>query len=131
MKDAYLNAARRNVFRNELAHKKTERGHLERRFVRPRRELSEKGAGAQAIYDMLEPEPLWLTLYRQAAHRLPKTGKRVLEALEQDWRTAVAARIASVSRPTVDLWKNKFQNIFAQCFRAYERDFGQKRLFAF
>lgn len=123
MTDAYLNAARRNAFRNELAHKKTERGRLEHRFVRPHREPSDGGAGAAALYDMLEPTPLWLKLWNRERAKLPPTGKRVLDALLVDWRSRPAARIAGLDHKTVDQWKINFKIHFTQCFRAYKRDF--------
>jgi len=126
MTDAYLNAARRNAFRNELAHKKTERGRLERRFVRPHREPSDGGAGAAALYATIEATPLWLRLWKRERAKLPASGKRVLDALLVDWRSRPAARIAGVSQPSVDRWKKLFQKIFAQCFRAWKRDFGEK-----
>jgi len=116
--------AARNAFRNALAHAKTKRGRLDARAIRA--EPSDGGAGAARIYASVEVEPLWIKLWRRERAGLPPTGRRVLDALLADWRTAPAARIAGVSRPTVDQWKKLFQKIFAQCFQAWERDFGQK-----
>ena len=48
----------------------------------------------------------------------------MLHALMVDWRTMPASRMAGVSRPTVDSWKTKLKTHFAQCWRAYERDFA-------
>ena len=49
----------------------------------------------------------------------------MLNALMVDWRTAPAAKIAGVSRNCVDRWKTKLKTHFAQCWRAYERDFAK------
>ena len=87
--------------------------------------LSDRGEGAAAMYAKIEPEPLWRRLWRLAAARLPPKGRAVLAALMVDWRTAPAAKIAGVSRNCVDRWKTKLKTHFAQCWRAYERDFAK------
>ena len=80
---------------------------------------------ARARTHAREKEPLWLRLWRRAVTKLPPKGRAVLAALAIDWRTAPAAKIAGVSRPTVDSWKTKLKTHFAQCWRAYERDFAK------
>ena len=46
--------------------------------------------------------PLWLARWRCKRLKLSPKRRAVLDALAVDWRTANAARIAHVSRPTVD-----------------------------
>ena len=84
---------------------------------------SDRGRFAEAMYDEIEVVPLWLRLWRLAAARLPPKGRAVLGALLVDWRTMPASKMAGVSRPTVDSWKIKLKMHFAQCHKAWERDF--------
>ena len=129
-----LHRVERHQFIDALRHKKTRQGrfdaemwHLDHpipgtdSYLMP----SDRGEGAAAMYAQIEPEPLWRRLWRVAAARLPPKGRAVLAALMVDWRTAPAAKIAGVSRPTVDSWKTKLKTHFAQCWRAYERDFAK------
>ena len=83
----------------------------------------DRGESAAAMYCRIEVVPLWLRLWRLSAAKLPRKGRAVLYALMVDWRTMPAAKMAGVSRPTVDGWKTKLKVHFAQCWRAYERDF--------
>jgi len=130
-----LHAVERRQFIDRLRHDATNQGafdkamwHLDHPvpgtdfYLKP----SDHGAGAARVYAAAEPEPLWRTLWKRERATLPPTGRSVLDALLVDWRTAPAAKIAAASRPTVDRWKKLFQKIFAQCFQAWERDFGQR-----
>jgi len=84
--------------------------------------VSDGGAGVKRMLNTIEPPkevpPTWLRLYREVYSQLPPTGQRVLNALEQDWRTRPAARIAGVSQPTVDKWKRRFRQLLAASFAA-------------
>lgn len=129
-----LHRVERNLFIDRIRHDATKQGRFDKScwhldhplpgtdvYLRP----SDQGAGADRVYAALEKEPLWLRLWRRAVTKLPPRGRAVLAALEIDWRTAPAAKIAGVSRPTVDSWKTKLKTHFAQCWRAYERDFAK------
>ena len=129
-----LHTVERRRFIDELRHNATRQGsfdcamwHLDHAI--PGTDImlqpSDRGKGAEAIYRAIEDRPLWQTLWGQTVRRLPPTGKRVLYALMCDWRTASAAKVAGVSRPTVDHWKIFFKIHFTQCFRAWKRDFGE------
>ena len=130
-----LHRVERNQFIDRLRHEATKQGVFDRSmwhldhplpgttaYLRP----SDRGAGAEALYRAIEERPLWMKLWVRAYAQLPENGKKVLNALKRDWRTATAAKIAGVSRPTVDHWKKLFKKFFAQCYQAWERDFGQK-----
>ena len=127
-----LNRHKRREFLDELRHRRTRQGSFENAMLHFDHPLpgggqvlepSDRGTSAARIYRRLEPTPLWVILWKRSAAKLPRTGKKVLAALAEDWRTSVAAKIAGVSRPTVDHWKKLFKKNFAQCFRAYKRDF--------
>lgn len=77
-----------------------------------------------ATVDGDEDLPLWLVLWYRKRLELSPKRRAILDALAVDWRTANAARIAHVSRPTVDLAKKIFKMHFTQCFRAWKRDFA-------
>ena len=130
-----LHRVERNQFIDRLRHEATKQGVFDRSmwhldhplpgttaYLRP----SDRGAGAEALYRAVEECPLWMKLGVRAYAQLPENGKKVLNALKRDWRTATAAKIAGVSRPTVDHWKKLFKKFFTQCYQAWERDFGQK-----
>ena len=128
----YWHKAERHRFQNELKHLRTRQGRFDAAMLHldhplPGTDLrldpSDHGAGAAAMYDRVEVVPLWLRLWRLAAARLPPKGRAVLGSLLVDWRTMPASKMAGVSRPTVDSWKIKLKTHFAQCWRAYERDF--------
>jgi len=129
------NTVMRHEFQNELRHLKTRQGQFDAAMLHFDHPLpggtrlllpSDGGAGADRIYAACEALPLWQRLWVNAYAKLPSRGKAVLNALKADWRTAVAAKAAGVSRPTVDHWKKLFKEFFAQCFQAWERDFGGK-----
>lgn len=86
-------------------------------------ERANRGRSAADIYRHFEGTPHWMVLWRRSASKLPRTGRRILAALMVDWRSRPAARIAGVDHKTVDAWKTIFKVHFAQCFRAYKRDF--------
>ena len=88
------------------------------------RGASEHYATLGALLDLPEKEPLWLVLWRRKRLELSPKQRAVLDALAVDWRTANAARIAHVSRPTVDHCKKIFKTHFAQYLRAWKRDFA-------
>ena len=77
-----------------------------------------------ATVDGDENLPRWLVLWRRKRLELTPKRRAVLDALAVDWRTANAAQIAHVSRPTVDFAKKIFKVHFAQCFQAWKRDFA-------
>ena len=56
---------------------------------------------------------------------MSKSRRRVLDALAVDWHTSSAARLARMSPATVKREKTFFKSHFAQCFRAWKRDFGK------
>lgn len=127
-----LNRHKRREFLDELRHRRTRQGSFENAMLHFDHPLpgggqilepSDRGTSAARIYRGLEPTPLWVILWKRSAAKLPRTGKKVLAALAEDWRSRPAAKIAGVSQPTVDHWKKLFKKIFAQCFRAYKRDF--------
>jgi len=129
-----LHTVERHRFQDSLRHRKTRQGRFDAAMLHLGHplpgggrmlEASDGGAGAAAIYGTAEVTPLWRKLWRRAYKGLNPTGKRVLNALSADWRSRPSSRIAGVSQPTVDKWKKKLQIEFAQCFRAWKRDFGQ------
>ena len=130
----FLHKAERRRFQDELRHLRTRQGRFDAAMLHldhplPGTDLrldpSDRGKSAAAMYDGIEVIPLWRRLWRLSAAKLPRKGRAVLNALMVDWRTAPAAKIAGVSRPTVDNWKTKLKTHFVQCWRAYERDFAK------
>ena len=128
-----LRRVERNAFIDRIRHDATRQGSFDKAMWHldhpvPGTDFylvpSDGGAYAARMYADLEPEPLWRTLWTRTQANLPRTGKAVLAALFDDWRSRPAARIAGVSQPTVDRWKKEFKIFFAQCFRAWKRDFG-------
>ena len=128
----YWHKTERRKFQNELKHLRTRQGRFDAAMLHldhplPGTDLyldpSDRGRFAEAMYDGIEVVPLWLRLWRLAAARLPPKGRAVLGALLVDWRTMPASKMAGVSRPTVDSWKIKLKMHFAQCHKAWERDF--------
>ena len=128
----YWHKAERHQFQNELKHLRTRQGRFDAAMLHLdhplpgtdiRLDPSDRGESAAAMYCRIEVVPLWLRLWRLSAAKLPCKGRAVLYALMVDWRTMPAAKMAGVSRPTVDGWKTKLKVHFAQCWRAYERDF--------
>ena len=128
----YWHKTERRKFQNELKHLRTRQGRFDAAMLHldhplPGTDLyldpSDRGRFAEAMYDEIEVVPLWLRLWRLAASRLPPKGRAVLGALLVDWRTMPASKMAGVSRPTVDSWKTKLKTHFAQCHKAWERDF--------
>ena len=128
----YWHKTERRKFQNELKHLRTRQGRFDAAMIHldhplPETDLyldpSDRGRFAEAMYDEIEVVPLWLRLWRLAAARLPPKGRAVLGALLVDWRTMPASKMAGVSRPTVDSWKIKLKMHFAQCHKAWERDF--------
>ena len=128
----YWHKTERRKFQNELKHLRTRQGRFDAAMLHldhplPGTDLyldpSDRGRFAEAMYDEIEVVPLWLRLWRLAAARLPPKGRAVLGALLVDWRTMPASKMAGVSRPTVDSWKTKLKTHFAQCHKAWERDF--------
>lgn len=128
-----LNTVRRHEFQDALAYGKTRQGAFENGMLHLGHPLfaggqdltaSDEGRGAAEIRNLDDGKtPLWLRLWRLYTRKLPRKGRAVLEALMVDWRTMPASKMAGVSRPTVDSWKIKLKMHFAQCWRAYERDF--------
>jgi len=115
-----LGRAARNAFRNGLVRAKTKRGRFEHGFINPRRDLSDGGKGAAAIYAEIEVEPLWLKLWRQERKTLKPKHRAVLDALLVDMRPRVAARIAGVGKNVIYHCSRKiFKVHFAQCYQAY------------
>ena len=128
----YWHKTERRKFQNELKHLRTRQGRFDAAMLHldhplPGTDLyldpSDHGRFAAAMYDGIDVVPLWLRLWRLAAARLPPKGRAVLGALLVDWRTMPASKMAGVSRPTVDSWKIKLKMHFAQCHKAWERDF--------
>lgn len=128
----YWHKTERRKFQNELKHLRTRQGRFDAAMLHldhplPGTDLyldpSDHGRFAAAMYDGIEVVPLWLRLWRLAAAKLPPKGRAVLGALMVDWRTMPASKMAGVSRPTVDSWKIKLKMHFAQCHKAWERDF--------
>ena len=128
----YWHKTERRKFQNELKHLRTRQGRFDAAMLHldhplPGTDLyldpSDRGRFAEAMYDEIEVVPLWLRLWRLAAAKLPPKGRAVLGALMVDWRTMPASKMAGVSRPTVDSWKIKLKMHFAQCHKAWERDF--------
>ena len=127
-----LNTVARHEFQNELKHLRTRQGRFDAAMLHldhplPGTDLyldpSDRGKSAAAMYDRVEVIPLWLRLWRLSAAKLPRKGRMVLYALMVDWRNRPAGKIAGVDHKTVESWKIKFKVHFAQCWRAYERDF--------
>ena len=132
-----LHTVERHRFQDELRHKATKQGrfdaamwHLDHPVPGTSMTLnpSDHGASAAAMYAALEAEPLWLRLWRKARLDLKPRQRAVLDALMVDWRSVAAAKIARCSTRTVDRAKTFFKMHFAQCWRAYERDFGSPKM---
>ena len=128
----YWHKTERRKFQDELRHLQTRQGRFDAAMLHldhplPGTDLyldpSDRGESAAAMYDRIEVDPLWLRLWRLSAAKLPRKGRMVLGALMVDWRTLPASKMAGVSRPTVDSWKTKLKMHFAQCHKAWERDF--------
>ena len=128
----YLHKTERRKFQDELRHLRTRQGRFDAAMLHldhpvPGTDLyldpSDRGTSAAAMYDEIEVVPLWLRLWRPSAAKLPRKGRAVLYALMVDWRNRPAGKIAGVDHKTVESWKIKFKVHFAQCWRAYERDF--------
>ena len=128
----YWHKTERRKFQDELRHLRTRQGRFDAAMLHldhplPGTDLyldpSDRGETAAAMYDALEVVPLWLRLWRLSAAKLPRKGRAVLYALAVDWRNRPAGKIAGVDHKTVGCWKTKFKMHFAQCWRAYERDF--------
>ena len=128
----YLHKTERRKFQDELRHLRTRQGRFDAAMLHldhpvPGTDLyldpSDRGTSAAAMYDEIEVVPLWLRLWRLSAAKLPRKGRAVLYALTVDWRNRPAGKIAGVDHKTVRCWKTKFKTHFAQCWRAYERDF--------
>ena len=128
----YWHRTERRKFQDELRHLRTRQGRFDAAMLHldhpiPGTDLrldpSDRGESAAKMYDSVEVIPLWLRLWRLGAAKLPHKGRAVLYALMVDWRTTPASRMAGVSRPTVDSWKIKLKMHFAQCHKAWERDF--------
>ena len=129
-----LHKSERRKFQDELRHLKTRQGRFDAAMLHldhplPGTDLcldpSDCGRSAAGMYDELEVVPLWLRLWRLAAAKLPPKGRAVLNALSVDWRNRPAGKMAGVDHKTVGCWKTKFKVHFAQCWRAYERDFAK------
>lgn len=93
--------------------------------------VSDRGRGKHVLDSIVSATvdgegrlPLWLVLWRQKRLELTPKRRAVLDALAVDWRTRPAAKIAGVSRPTVELAKKIFKTHFTQCFQAWKRDFA-------
>ena len=128
----FLHKAERHQFQDELRHLQTRQGRFDAAMLHldhplPGTDLyldpSDRGETAAAMYDEIEVAPLWLRLWRLGAAKLPRKGRAVLYALMVDWRNRPAGKIAGVDHKTVGCWKTKLKTHFAQCWRAYERDF--------
>ena len=128
----YWHKAERHRFQDELKHLRTRQGRFEAAMLHLdhpipgtdiRLDPSDRGESAAALYDRIEVVPLWLRLWRLSAAKLPRKGRAVLYALMVDWRSRPAAKLAEVDHKTVDSWKTRFETHFAQCWRAYKRDF--------
>ena len=128
----YLHKAERRKFQDELRHLQTRQGRFDAAMLHldhpiPGTDLhldpSDRGESAAKMYDSVEVVPLWLRLWRLGAAKLPRKGRAVLYALMVDWRNRPAGKIAGVDHKTVGCWKTKLKTHFAQCWRAYERDF--------
>ena len=100
-----------------------DKGHREPAWVSDAgRGTFEMRSVAEYDIDGPEKEPVWLVLWRRKRRELKPKHRKILDALAVDWRTACAAKVAGVSRPTVDQCKKIFKTHFAQCFRAWEWD---------
>ena len=130
----YWHRTERRKFQDELRHLQTRQGRFDAAMLHldhplPGTDLyldpSDHGESAAAMYDKIEVVPLWRQLWRLSAAKLPRKGRMVLGALMVDWRTMPASKMAGVSRNCVDRWKTKLKSHFAQCWRAYERDFAK------
>ena len=128
----YLHKTERHQFQDELRHLRTRQERFDAAMLHLDQPIpgtglyldpSDHGQSAAAMYDTVEVVPLWLRLWRLGAAKLPRKGRAVLYALMVDWRTMPASKMAGVSRNCVDRWKTKFKTHFAQCHRAWERDF--------
>ena len=93
--------------------------------------VSDCGRGAHELESVVsaavdgdENLPRWLVLWRQKRLELTPKRRAVLDALAVDWRTRPAARLAGTDHKTVALCKKIFKMHFAQCFRAWKRDFA-------
>lgn len=92
--------------------------------------VSDEGRGCSEHYAVLaalfdrKRNPSWLVFWRRKRLQLTRKRRAVHDALAGDWRTACAAKIAGVSRPTVDLCKKIFKTHFAQCHTAWKCDFA-------
>ena len=93
-------------------------------------EMTDEGRGCSEHYAVLaalfdrKRNPSWLVFWRRKRLQLTRKRRAVHDALAGDWRTACAAKIAGVSRPTVDLCKKIFKTHFAQCHTAWKCDFA-------
>ena len=94
---------------------------------------SDCGAGAERIVQSAECsdcsiEPPWLRLFRRVLGRQKGKAKKVIAALKKDSRPAVAAQLSAIPKRT--FWRNlkKIRDDFAQCYQAYRRSRGERRV---
>ncbi len=91
---------------------------------------SDNGAGVAAIVNHLDrgleqsANSEWRTFFAEAFNSLDATAKVIVLALTQDWRTAVAARLANTNRPHVDRVKKLLRVKFAAAYEAWKHRFG-------
>lgn len=80
------------------------------------RSLSDRGKGAKIIRSFGD-DPAWLTEFNRVVDSLKGVEAKVIDALFQDMRPAVAARIAEVSRQTV---YRVIQSVRGKLLKAHE-----------
>ena len=128
-----LHRVERNQFIDRIRHERTKQGAFDKAMWHldhpvPGTDVylvpSDQGAAAEKMYAALEEAPLWQKLWVKARLSLKPRQRAVLDALLVDWRSRPAAKIAGVDHKTVDDAKKIFKVHFAQCWRAYKRDFA-------
>ena len=80
------------------------------------RSLSDRGKGAKIIRSFGD-DPAWFTEFNRVTDSLKGVEAKVVDALFQDMRPAVAARIAEVSRQTV---YRVIQSVRGKLLKAHE-----------
>ena len=129
-----LNTVRRHEFQDALAYGKTRQGAFENAMLHFGHPLfaggqdltaSDEGRGAAEIRNLDDGKtPSWLLLWRRERAKLNPRQRKILDALALDWKSSVAAEITGCDRKTVHRAKTFFKMHFAQCLRAWKRDFG-------
>lgn len=125
----WATAKRRAPFWGDALRLDDLRSHSDKGDFRENSCDSDKNAGVEAIIASLDRgleasgNGEWRSLFSEAFAALDDTAKAIAIALANDWRTAVAARMANTNRPHVDRVKESLRVKFAAAHEAWKHRF--------